>query len=112
MPKQISSQKTDQSNKAWQAHIKAWGKSGLSGKEYCRQRQLSYHAFIYWKKKLVPRQSAATFFVPVPMPTNLHSGATGSGLKVEVGKRFKIEVHDGFMPRTLARVISVLEEYR
>lgn len=110
MPKELSDQKAAPRNNAWQAPIKAWRKSGLNGKEYCRQRQLSYHAFVYWKKKLGPRQSTATFFVPVP--TNLHHGDAGAGLKVDVGSRFKIEVHDGFTARTLARVIAVLEEYR
>ena len=102
MPKQISGQKTDQSNKAWQAHIKAWGKSGLSGKEY--------YSFIHWKKKLRPRQLTTTFFVPVP--TNVHHGDIGSGLKLEVGSRFKIEVPDGFTPRTLAQIIATLEGCR
>jgi hypothetical protein len=110
MPKELSGQETVSSNKAWPAHIKAWGKSGLSGKEYCRQRQLSYYAFAYWKKKLGLRQPTATFFVPVP--TNVHRGDTGSGLKIEVGNRFKIEVSDDFTARTLARVIAALEEYR
>jgi len=110
MPKELSGQETASSNKIWQTHIKAWEKSGLSGKEYCRQRQLSYHAFVYWKKKLGLRQPTATFFLPVP--TNLHQGDTGSGLKIEVGNRFKIEVPDGFTARTLARVIAALEEYR
>ena len=66
MPKELSGQKTVTSNKTWHAHIKVWRKSGLSGKEYCRQYQLSYHAFIYWKKKLVDRQPTAKDLVPVP----------------------------------------------
>ena len=113
MPKELSGKRTASSNKSWQAHIKVWRKSGLSGTEYCRQRQLSYHAFIYWKKKLGSHQpQAATNFVPVPANLVCDHGLPDSALKVEVGSRFKVEVHDGFRPGTLARIIATLEECR
>lgn len=112
MPKELSGQKTTSSNKTWQAHMKVWRKSGLNCKEYCRQYQLSYHAFIYWKRKLGARQPTALDFVPVPI--NLHQGYGDAdyALKVEIGNRFKVEVHDGFTPKTLARVIATLEGCR
>jgi len=113
MPKELSGKRTALSNKSWQAHIKVWRKSGLSGTEYCRQRQLSYHAFIYWKRKLRSHQAtAAPNFVPVPTNLRRDFDNIGSAIKVEIGSRFKIEVHDDFAPRTLARIIATLEECR
>lgn len=113
MPKKISEKgkKVASNKKAWQAHLKAWEKSGcLSGKEYCRQRGLSYYAFAYWKKKLGNGQSSALELVPVL--NAFPRGDTDSTLKIEVGSRYKIEVPDGFTPRTLAGIIVTLEGCR
>ena len=112
MPKELSGKKTVSSNKTWRAHIKVWQKSGLSGTEYCRQYQLSYHAFIYWKRKLGTKQSTVIDLVPVPTKVLQGYADSSSALKVEVGNRFKIEVHDDFTPGTLARVIATLEGCR
>jgi len=36
----------------WQHQIEAYEASGLSGRQYCEQSQLTYHCFIYWRRKL------------------------------------------------------------
>ena len=36
----------------WRVHLDAQSNSGLSRAEYCRQHDLSYHAFGYWRRKL------------------------------------------------------------
>ena len=38
-------------NVEWESHLKSWKKSGLSKAEYCRRKQISYHAFNHWQKK-------------------------------------------------------------
>jgi hypothetical protein len=35
----------------WQQHIGAWQASGLSGAAFCKQRDLNYAQFNYWRKK-------------------------------------------------------------
>lgn len=35
----------------WQQQITAWQASGLSGPAFCQQRNLTYHQFVYWRKK-------------------------------------------------------------
>jgi len=37
----------------WQHHIDGWQASGLSAADYCRQHQLTYHCFLYWRRKFV-----------------------------------------------------------
>ncbi|MBC8317757.1 MAG: IS66 family insertion sequence element accessory protein TnpB [Desulfobulbaceae bacterium] len=110
MPKELSEKKTVSNKKTWQAHLKAWSQSNLSGTEYCRQYQLSYYAFIYWKKKLGSLLSPSVELVPVPM--KIHSSNTATALKVEVGGRFKVEIPDDFTPGTLTRIITTLEACR
>lgn len=36
----------------WQHQLQQWKASGLSGLHYCRQHDLSYSRFDYWKNKL------------------------------------------------------------
>lgn len=50
----------------WQSYINAWKESGLSGAECCRRRQISYHAFTSWKKRLV-NTGESVELVPVPL---------------------------------------------
>jgi len=35
--------------KAWQAHLSAWQKSGLAQSDYCKQHQLDLRQFYSWK---------------------------------------------------------------
>ena len=36
----------------WPKLLAAWKRSTLSGAEFCKRRGLTYHQFIYWKRKL------------------------------------------------------------
>lgn len=54
----------------WQSHFDAWQASGLSQAAYCREHELVYCQFTYWKQKLSQGASPATrpersAFVPV-----------------------------------------------
>ena len=63
---------TPQSRHAyWQGHIECWQDSGQSQQSYCREHDLNYARFHYWRRKLrqderqdVPR-TRASGFVPV-----------------------------------------------
>ncbi len=35
----------------WQQHIDAWQASDASGAAFCKQRDLNYAQFNYWRKK-------------------------------------------------------------
>jgi len=68
----------------WQAHVQAWGKSGLSQNDYCRRNQLKNNQFGYWKKKLTEQLERAVSFIPVPVdkPLSAPAGDNNSGLTV------------------------------
>jgi hypothetical protein len=36
----------------WRAHLERWRQSGQSQKAYCREQDLSYFRFQYWRRKL------------------------------------------------------------
>ena len=44
----------------WQQHIIHCQTSALSGAKYCRQHQLAYHCFVYWRRKLSRTPDAAS----------------------------------------------------
>lgn len=75
----------------WRQHIEEWRNSGLSQQAFCRDRNLSYHQFHYWRKKLAlatvdetPLRSSA--LVPVtytsPSPDTCLSVHLPSGISL------------------------------
>lgn len=42
---------TQQRADFWQDRIHTWQASGLSGQAFCKQHELAYHRFVYWRKK-------------------------------------------------------------
>ena len=36
----------------WQQQMNTWKESGLSGAQFCEANHLSYHRFVYWRRKL------------------------------------------------------------
>jgi len=67
----------------WQQQLDAWLDSGLSGAAFCKQYELTYHQFTYWRGKLLTADAApyqsdkSTGFVQVtPMPHTTTSELT------------------------------------
>jgi len=36
----------------WHRRLCEWRESGLSGAAFCKQHALTYHQFVYWRRKL------------------------------------------------------------
>jgi hypothetical protein len=56
----------------WQAHVEAWGSSGLSQSAYCRRHGLSLASFGYWRRRLAgdavgPRAGVLPIQVEAPV---------------------------------------------
>jgi phage tail protein X len=52
--------------------IAAWQTSGLSKKEFCRQRNIKYSTFHYWIKRIISDQQPG--FTEVPLQANAGLG--------------------------------------
>lgn len=48
---------TDSLTTHWMSHVKQWRDSGQSQARYCKAHELSYHRFIYWRKKFEDEES-------------------------------------------------------
>ena len=95
----------------WKHHIDSWRAGNLNQSQYCRQHQLNFHRFVYWKRKFTAQnQQSPISLVEVSVPNIFRAPNQGSStpLKVAVGDRFKIEVAPGFDPVTLKQVILTL----
>ena len=69
----------------WRQYIEQWRNSGLSQQAFCRDRNLGYHQFHYWRKKLARSpankpQSRTSALVPVTYP----SPSTDNGLSIHL----------------------------
>ena len=95
----------------WKAHIRTWGKSGLTQNEYCRQNDLKTHQFTYWKTKFNKEKPVQANFVPVPVNNNLVLSAhdnSDSGLSVQFGQ-LQIRINNNFNSTSLVKVVSLLQ---
>ena len=95
----------------WQAHIRAWNKSGLSQNEYCNRNTLKPSQFCYWKKSLRidPVAPVAKFF-PIPVQS-LEAvdcpRSTDSGLTISFDK-ITIKLRNDFDATALSKAVAVL----
>lgn len=91
----------------WQVHVKALAESGLSRAEYCRRQKLSYHAMIYWQRKLSRNNSSTNSLVPICIDMGKEQ-AHGAQLQVNLPGGLSIEVRNNFSSRTLTRLLATL----
>ena len=102
---------TDSQNKQqlWSDRIAAWKKSGLSQKQYCDQHQFTYSTFIYWRGRLKRMNgddidSGKVNFLPVEVKQE-----DQAVLILRIDDRHSIEIHCGFDPDLLRKVIQVVQ---
>ncbi len=85
--------------KHWKQHIESWQVSDMHQSEYCRRHNLSYHRFIYWKKRFIETETGTKF---VPLNLGPFAGKrplqSGCPLRLVFANRFTIEVNPGVKP--------------
>jgi transposase len=101
----------EQRKQYWNEQLAAWKASGLKQVEYCREHQISKHAFVYWKLKLMGKDEKPATFVPVPMqlPHTMMNPDRHEAIRLVVGRGYQIEVYPGFCTRTLEELLQVVE---
>ena len=97
--------KNEERARFWRAHIEQWAETGLSQKEYCRQKNLRPNRFTYWKIKF-SKKNQPMELVQVPLPIHHLRPA---GLKLNIGQGLQVEIPDGFKKETLEQVLLALK---
>jgi hypothetical protein len=95
----------------WQEQMTAWKASGLKQMQYCREHQISTHAFVYWKLKLLGKDASPATLVPVSAHQlrHVHRGDGAAHIRLVVGEHYHVEVRPGFDAGTLQELLGVLE---
>ena len=89
----------------WEEELKNWKESGLTQAEYCRDKDLHVHQFLYWRKRIFPEKSSATL---VELPVRATTPCRSSAITLVVDGSFRIEIGEGFDPLMLEQVVRIV----
>jgi hypothetical protein len=100
----------------WQRTIGEAARSGLSIREFCRQRKITVSHFYWWQRrlgmsarkglsrKLVGCQNPASFALVTNDPA-----ATDAGIELVLGDGRRLRIHKGVDGETLRSVLAAME---
>ncbi len=99
----------------WQKTIGEAARSGLSIREFCRQRKLTVSHFYWWRRRLgmdvrkgllrrSNGQNAASFALVSDDPA-----ATDAGIELVLGDGRRLRIHKGVDGETLRAVLAAME---
>jgi hypothetical protein len=92
----------------WSDRISAWETSGLSQSAFCKQHQLVYGTFVYWRSHLKKLKADYTPSDSVSfLPVTLTPEKTRS-LLLRVNNLHSIELQPGFDPDLLRQVVQAI----
>jgi hypothetical protein len=95
----------------WREVLATWKTSGEKQTAFCRTRNISRNAFVYWKKHLKPpAPSSSPSFVRVAV--NAPLSMRESSIAIVLEGRYRIEVRGAVDPQALRQVVAVMEEMR
>ena len=88
----------------WQDHITAWQGSGLSQAAYCKQHEIKFHNFAYWRNCLSPaKEPSAKLMKLGGMPAS-----SRMIMNLPLGVRLELSAND--LPVVLPAVLHILRE--
>ena len=101
----------------WQKTISEAARSGISIRQFCRQRRLRESQFYWWQHKLRPGRRAGTTLRPNGKPPSFalvseEAGAPDAGIELVLGEGRKLRIRQGVDEETLRSVLAALEQPR
>lgn len=94
----------------WNTRLESWSESGLSGASWCRQNNINYQVFTYWRKKLKGQTQETESTQPPshnPFVELLDSAKGSTGIEISY-KGVNLHLSKDFDEGTLQRCIQVL----
>jgi hypothetical protein len=91
----------------WKSLLAEWQDSGLSQREFCRRRDLSFSRFHYWRHKMNQDIGESAEMVRVSDAGEV-VGKRGGSIRIHVGERFIVEGCEEAEPQSLERVLRVV----
>ena len=94
----------------WKIRFEQWRESDLSGAAWCRENNITYQVFLYWRKKLEPSQEtvpSSESFVELLDSKNPHK--LGTGIEVEC-QGVRIHLSKDFDAASFLRCLKLLRD--
>lgn len=113
----MSSRKGDaEKARYWQRTIREAVRSGMSIREFCRQRRLKESQFYWWQQKLKAGREERTLRRPGTRGGTAsfalvsdETGATDAGIELVLGDGRRLRIHKGVDEETLRAVLAGVE---
>jgi len=100
----------------WQRTISEAARSGISIRQFCRQRRLKESQFYWWQHKLRARGQTGTMSKPGGHRRSTsfalvseEAGATDAGSELILGDGRKLRIRQGVKEETVRAVLAALE---
>jgi transposase-like protein len=94
----------------WRRTLTAFGKSGLSVREFCRREKLHESAFYFWRRTIQQRGSKPrTSLPPAFVPLVLQEVHPAPGITLELRGGRSLRVSEAFPVERLAALLIALE---
>jgi transposase len=93
----------------WRQVIARWKRSGLSVRAFCGAESLNPMTFYWWRRELGRRDQPQPAFLPMHVLAEMTEPST-VGIEVVLANGRSVRVSAGFDPRTLMRVVELLEQ--
>lgn len=92
----------------WKLIADQWRQSGISQKEFCDRNKIKLTTLHYWMgriKKAEKKVSQGNDLVCITMPS---SSTAATDIVLEIDRRYRLTLPNGFSPDTLRQVLEVI----
>ena len=97
----------------WQSIIKECKESDMTVAEFCEDRNISWHAYYYWLRKIreyiTQPKTTETEFVQLPSPTEVAAPTNPGTITIHIGG-VAVEVEGNVNRASLKNDLKVLQE--
>lgn len=90
----------------WETRIARWRASGVSMAAYCRQHELSYAAFVWWRRRLGQTITPASPLTLIPV---VATTSRGGAITIRLPSGIGIEIEPGFDAVVLSALVRALQ---
>jgi len=95
----------------WQEHLKAFDKSGLSQREYCRQADIGYGSFNQWKRRIENNQAEEQPIIEVSHKPVIQEPMSDNVIVIRWNNSLQISLPPKISPEILTIILNSVGEY-
>jgi transposase-like protein len=109
-----TNQRRSSKERFWRQMVRQWRSSGLSIRDFCKDRQISEPSLYAWRRTIAQRDAEAARFVPVQIVAEekpaVAKDPSSNGLELLLGAGRVLRIGAGFDEATLRRLLALLQE--